>query len=51
MEPPVVLVKTWLALVRSNEDQEIKEHALQLLKDKIGDHKAISIFMRKHGLS
>ena len=46
MEPPVVLVNTWGALVRLNEDQEIKEHALQFLKDKIGDHKAISTFMK-----
>lgn len=50
MESPVVLVKTWLSLARSNEDQEIKEHALKMLEEKVGDHKAIAVFMEKHGI-
>ncbi len=50
MEPPVVLVKTWLSLAWSNEDQDIKERALKMLEEKVGDHKAIAAYMEKHGI-
>ncbi|GGB53250.1 hypothetical protein GCM10011607_12230 [Shewanella inventionis] len=49
MEPPKLLVKTWLDLVCSGEEQVVK-HALKMLKEKIGDHKAIEAYMKKHNL-
>lgn len=50
-EVPVALVKTWIALARSNEaDQEVKNHAVSMLKNSLGSNENIALYMKRHGL-
>lgn len=49
-EPPVVLVKTWVSLVRSSEDEEVKSRACQMLIDAFGDMKAAADYCVKNNI-
>lgn len=48
---PVVLVKTWIDLARSDKaDQNIKKRALSMLKSAFESNESIVEYMKKHGL-
>jgi hypothetical protein len=50
--PPVVLVKTWLGLINSQESEEIRNHATKMLMQAFGDDiKAVASFCNRHGIS
>tara|TARA_R110001592_G_C13182613_1_gene751112 strand:- start:5776 stop:5946 length:171 start_codon:yes stop_codon:yes gene_type:complete len=49
-EPPLVLVKTWLDLIKSNEQKEIKEHATKMLISSFGSLENVVNYCNKHGL-
>ncbi|MBU2983896.1 hypothetical protein [Saccharophagus degradans] len=49
-EPPLVLVKTWVSLVRSAEDEEVKSRACQMLIDAFGDMKAAADYCVRHNI-
>ena len=48
--PPVQLVKTWIGLLFSNEDDVVKEHAKKMLIDTFGDMKTAALFAEKHDI-
>jgi hypothetical protein len=47
-EPPVVLVKTWISLVMSSEDNTVKQHAKEMLLNAFGDMSAVAVYAEKH---
>ncbi|MFT6579502.1 MAG: hypothetical protein ACJAW0_001952 [Zhongshania sp.] len=47
-EPPVALVKTWITLFTSDQDQEVKDRASEMLLKAFGDMKAVAAFVEKH---
>lgn len=50
-ELPVVLVKTWMDLVRSKEaSEEVRQRALSMLNRAFNSNEDIAIYMKKHGL-
>jgi hypothetical protein len=36
-DPPLALVKTWVELINSNEDEKVRKRACQMLVDAFGD--------------
>lgn len=48
--PPKILVQTWLSLIRSSESNEVKEHAMLMLKRSIGSPAQIEKYLAEHGL-
>ena len=50
-EPPVVLVKTWVMLINSKEDKQVREHATNMLISTFGDLATALAFCRKHNIS
>lgn len=50
-ELPVVLVRTWIELAKSNDtDREVKNHALSMLLKAFGSHENIATYMKKHNI-
>jgi len=49
-KPPVVLVKTWVGLLNSNEDKEVKDHAEKMLAKAFGDIQTAAAFCIKNGI-
>lgn len=49
-EPPLVLVQTWVSLVRSSEDEEVKSRACQMLIDAFGDMKTAADYCVRHNI-
>lgn len=49
-EPPLILVKTWLALIKSSEEKEVKDHALNMLLSSFGNLEMVAAYCKKHGL-
>jgi hypothetical protein len=49
LNPPVVLVQTWCLLCRDN-DEEISQHAMQMLLDTFGDMKAVVEFVKANNI-
>lgn len=48
---PVVLVKTWMDLVRCKEaSEEVRQRALSMLNRAFNSNEDIAIYMKKHGL-
>lgn len=47
-EPPVVLVKTWIGLMMSSEDKEVKDRASGMLMKAFEDMKAVAEYAEKH---
>ncbi|WP_373082477.1 hypothetical protein [Zhongshania sp.] len=47
-EPPTALVSTWVNLLMSSEDREVKDRASTMLLTYFGDMKAVSDFVEKH---
>ncbi|MGH1472645.1 MAG: hypothetical protein ACRBCS_15800 [Cellvibrionaceae bacterium] len=47
-EPPVALVKTWLHLFLSSEDDEVKTRGKEMLLSAFGDMKAVSLYVAEH---
>lgn len=49
-EPPVVLVKTWISLLRSNEDKLVKDRAKEMLLDAFGDMANVAEYCVRHDI-
>ena len=49
-EPPIALVSTWISLLMSDEEQEVKDRASEMLLNAFGDMKAVSAFVEKHNI-
>lgn len=49
-EPPLILVKTWLDLIKSSEQKEVKDHAVNMLLSSFGNLENVAIYCKKHGL-
>lgn len=47
-EPPAVLVRTWINLLMSSEDKEVKDRAAKMLINAFGDMKSAAAFAEKH---
>ncbi|WP_197465711.1 MULTISPECIES: hypothetical protein [Zhongshania] len=47
-EPPIALVSTWINLLMSSEDKDVKDRASEMLLNAFGDMKAASEFVEKH---
>lgn len=48
--PPLILVKTWLDLIKSNEQKEVKEHATRMLLGAFGSLENVASYCKEHGL-
>jgi hypothetical protein len=49
-EPPVVLVKTWVELIKSSEVEEVKSHAWNRLIDAFGGPEEAFRFCKENGI-
>ena len=49
--PPPVLVKTWYALLKQNDDKEAKERGKDMLMNSFGDMKSLVAYLKKHRIS
>lgn len=49
-EPPLALVRTWLDLIKSAEQKEVKDHAVKMLLSAFGNLENAAIYCKKHGL-
>jgi hypothetical protein len=49
--PPLILVKTWLDLLKSNEDKSVKDHAAKMLLDAFGSLENVATYCKEHGLT
>ncbi|MCW8833306.1 MAG: hypothetical protein OQK09_12160 [Colwellia sp.] len=50
-DPPVVLVKTWLELLRNSEETMARDRANKMLLGAFGDDMAAVVkFMKKHNI-
>lgn len=47
--PPIVLVQTWLELLKSS-DSTAQQHAQNMLSGAFGDMKAVLNFVKKHNI-
>lgn len=47
-EPPVALVSTWISLLMSSEEKDVKDRASEMLLNAFGDMKAVAEFAEKH---
>lgn len=50
IDPPVVLVRTWVGLLNSNEDKEVKDHAGKMLTNTFGDIQTAAEYCIKNGI-
>ena len=50
-DPPLVLVKTWIALIKSNEEEEVKQRAVEMLLNAFGDMAAAVEYCIRNGIS
>ena len=48
--PPLILVRTWVSLLYSNESMEVKEHAAKMLTNTFGSIQAAAEFCLKNGI-
>ena len=48
LDPPVMLVKTWIYLVTSGETKELRERGLQMLIGAFGTMENVLCFCREH---
>ncbi len=48
--PPIVLVKTWVALIKSNEDEKVRGHATKMLIGTFGDIQTATLFCKQNGI-
>jgi hypothetical protein len=49
LNPPVVLVQTWCLLCR-DKDEEISQHAMQMLLDTFGDMRTAVEFVKANNI-
>ena len=49
-EPPLILVKTWVNILNSNEAREVKDHAERMLTSAFGDIQTAAAFCIKNGI-
>tara|TARA_R110001592_G_scaffold63585_5_gene194875 strand:- start:15749 stop:15922 length:174 start_codon:yes stop_codon:yes gene_type:complete len=47
-EPPVALVRTWINLLTSSEEKEVKDRASEMLLNAFGSMKNAAEFAEKH---
>lgn len=47
-EPPAILVKTWVNLLLSSENKEVKDRAKSMLISSFGDMKAVTEFVERN---
>lgn len=50
-EPPVILVKTWVGLITSNECQEVKDRSKKMLIEAFGDIKTAAEYCAKNNIA
>lgn len=50
-EPPIILVRTWVQLLTSNHDKEVKDRAKKMLIDAFGDIKTAADFCAKNNIN
>jgi hypothetical protein len=48
MEPPLVLVQTWVALLRSNESEEVRAVSKENLLRTFGSMADLALYMKEH---
>ncbi|GAA5138594.1 hypothetical protein [Thalassotalea piscium] len=46
-QPPIPLIKTWIALARQNDHPDAKLRALQMLRDKVGTPEEIAKLLKQ----
>ena len=49
--PPPILVKTWVNMMRSSEDNIARERAKDMLLGAFEDMQSVAAYMKKHGIS
>jgi hypothetical protein len=49
LNPPIVLIKTWCALAR-DEDEQVSKHAMIMLLDTFGDLETIVEFVKNNNI-
>ncbi len=49
-EPPVVLVRTWVELLRTSDVPEVKARASEMLLNAFGDMASAAEFMKKNNI-
>lgn len=50
IEPPFVLVQTWVSLIRSRESEEVKQHAVNRLIAAFGGMKEAAEYCARKGI-
>lgn len=50
-EPPLLLVKTWVQLLRSNESELVRGNAKEKLLNAFGSLEELAQYMRENGLN
>ncbi len=48
--PPVVLVRTWVELIKSNEDEQVRIHATKMLIGAFGDIQTAAAFCKQNDI-
>jgi hypothetical protein len=48
-QPPFVLVKTWLELLKNAEEKEVKRHANKMLINAFGSAEVAVIYLEQQG--
>jgi hypothetical protein len=49
-EPPAILVKTWVELLRTSPDEDVRQMVAQRLVEAFGDMKLAAEFCKKHNI-
>lgn len=47
-QPPVILVRTWISLIKSKESQAVRDHATKMLLNAFGDYQSVISFCTLH---
>lgn len=50
-DPPIVLVKTWVSLLTSSHDKQVKDRAKEMLINAFGDIKSVASFCAKNNIN
>lgn len=49
-QPPKVLVLTWLQLLKESDDNDVKEHATNMLIGAFGSMQGVANYLSKNGI-
>jgi hypothetical protein len=50
-EPPKILVMTWLELLKTSDNEEIKSHAAEMLIAAFGSEQGVADYLAKNNIS